>query len=580
MRVLCAASIWLGALIQVAHAESRFALLIGNQNYSHNVGPLKNPHNDIELVGAVLEKLGFKVMLIKDAGYKRIETALKIYNAQVRRAGQDAISFVYYSGHGASDPDTQINYLIPVDVDGTDEASIWTNSLELGDIVNKLRDQSPNATHYVVFDACREELHLTHEGKKAVGAERGFVAVGSVTGVMIAYATAPGRTASDVGQGAGPYAKALTEEIVKPGLEAVTMFRNVQLKVREAIGQDPWLSFPTLPAVYFAGKITMPEGPGAERQFEIAFWDSVKEKKDPIVVAAYLERYPKGEFAPAARKLIEQYEQQLRAERAAREEEQRRQDKARKAAEVTRLEEERQAREEALAQERRRAEEIKDLAETNRNEDQERAELTARADELRKALEEARVAREAAKVAEEQRLAAVRAAEEARSRAKLASLPIGAEAIRYPENIADDPVALARALQTELKRVGCYSGDADEKWGAKAQTALEHFVRQSNTDVPTGEPSKTALQVVGRQKERVCPLLCAAGEQESDGKCVGKAERARRKPRVAATPTASSRVGGRRSSLPDYRPYGYHGDLGGPGSKGWMWRSFRSTHQE
>jgi hypothetical protein len=30
------------------------------------------------------------------------------------------------------------------------------------------------------------------------------------------------------------------------------MFRNVQLKVKQAIGQDPWLSFPTLPAVYFA----------------------------------------------------------------------------------------------------------------------------------------------------------------------------------------------------------------------------------------------------------------------------------------------------------------------------------------
>jgi hypothetical protein len=34
-----------------AQAESRFALLIGNQAYNEKVGPLKNPHNDIALVG-------------------------------------------------------------------------------------------------------------------------------------------------------------------------------------------------------------------------------------------------------------------------------------------------------------------------------------------------------------------------------------------------------------------------------------------------------------------------------------------------------------------------------------------------
>ena len=43
-----------------AHADGRSALLIGNQSYSEKVGPLKNPHNDIALVGAALEKVGFR----------------------------------------------------------------------------------------------------------------------------------------------------------------------------------------------------------------------------------------------------------------------------------------------------------------------------------------------------------------------------------------------------------------------------------------------------------------------------------------------------------------------------------------
>jgi hypothetical protein len=56
-----------------------------------------------------------------------------------------------------------------------------------------------------VFDACREELHLTREGKKALGAEKGFVLVANISGVMIDYATAPGKTASDSGHDGGAY---------------------------------------------------------------------------------------------------------------------------------------------------------------------------------------------------------------------------------------------------------------------------------------------------------------------------------------------------------------------------------------
>jgi hypothetical protein len=235
-----------------SHAENRIALLIGNQAYNEKVGPLKNPHNDIAVVGTALEKLGFNVTRIKDAGYKAIDTALKRHIQEVRRAGQDTISFVYYSGHGAADPDTQINYLIPVDVASADDADVWTNSIDLREIVNRLREQSPEAVHYVIFDACREELHLTRGGTKALD-RKGFVPVPNISGVMIAYATAPGKTASDAGNGGGAYAKTLADEILRPGVESVMMFRTVQLKVKQAIGQDPWLSFPTLRAVYFAG---------------------------------------------------------------------------------------------------------------------------------------------------------------------------------------------------------------------------------------------------------------------------------------------------------------------------------------
>ena len=62
---------------------------------------------------------------------------------------------------------------------------------------------------------------------KGLGTDKGFVPVANTAGLLIAYATAPNRTASDAGDGGGPYAKALAEELLKPGVEAVTMFRDV-----------------------------------------------------------------------------------------------------------------------------------------------------------------------------------------------------------------------------------------------------------------------------------------------------------------------------------------------------------------
>jgi hypothetical protein len=181
--------------------------------------------------------------------------------------------------------------------------------------------------------------------------------------------------------------------------------------VKEAIGHDPWLSFPTLPAVYFAG--TKPASLTPEQQLELTFWLSVKDSTSPAVLATYLERYPNEEFAAIALTLAEHYDRKLKAEQAAQEEERKRIEEERKAAEVKRLEEEERMREVAIAEERKRLDESKSSEEARRLEGQQRAELIARAEEPRKAMEEARLAREAARSAEEQRVAAIKSAEEA-----------------------------------------------------------------------------------------------------------------------------------------------------------------------
>jgi len=144
----------------------------------------------------------------------------------------------------------------------------------------------------------------------------------------------------------------------------------------------------------------------------------LKDKREPAAFTAYLERYPDGTFASIAKALIDQIEQQLKAEQAAREE-------ARTAAEARRLEDERRALETTLAKERRHPQRATELVDLKRLEEQQRTELALRSEELNKALEAARLAREAANTAEMQRIAAVRAAEEAAQAAEVAAKRAG-----------------------------------------------------------------------------------------------------------------------------------------------------------
>ena len=161
------------------------------------------------------------------------------------------MGFFYYSGHGAADGGT--NYLIPTDVKTTETGELWDQSLRLTEITRKLKDEAGNATHFVVFDACRNILKLKKPGTRALVQSKGFVPAAQESGMLIAYATAEGELASDVGDGAGPYAKVLADEMVKPGVEAVTMFRRVQVRVRSSIGQEPWLGFNALGEVHLGG---------------------------------------------------------------------------------------------------------------------------------------------------------------------------------------------------------------------------------------------------------------------------------------------------------------------------------------
>ena len=273
--------------------EKRFALLIGNQAYDASVGLLKNPHNDIAVVAAALKTQGFEILpLVRDAKRTEILGAVRGLAARLRTAGSGAVGFLYYSGHGAAEKDTNINYLIPIDARDPGSVGFWDSSLKLDDVM-MLLEGARSAVKFVVFDACRNELQLpTRDTSK------GLLPVAEQQGYFVAYASAPGRTASDRGAASGPYAAALANELGRQGLDHLNLFQNVKEKVIASTGgsQHPWESNGLSRRIYLTGE------PTTEADKEL--WNKVRSTSDPTELQAYLDQYPKGLYAATAEQMM------------------------------------------------------------------------------------------------------------------------------------------------------------------------------------------------------------------------------------------------------------------------------------
>jgi len=170
-----------------AAAENRIALLIGNQGYTAEIGRLSNPHNDVAILEKALVSIGFEVSIVRDASLTALHQAINAHVRRVRTAGEDTIGFIYYSGHGAQDAGTGVNYVIPVDVASAEDTELWDRSLRLNEVTRKLKAEAGNASHFVVIDACRNALKLRRTGSRAVIQPKGFVPQREEIGMLIAY---------------------------------------------------------------------------------------------------------------------------------------------------------------------------------------------------------------------------------------------------------------------------------------------------------------------------------------------------------------------------------------------------------
>jgi uncharacterized caspase-like protein len=214
-------------------ALPRYALVIGNSQYKEN--PLRNPARDAGAMGEVLERTGFSVSRLLDAGRDQMRNAIEAYGASLARQG--AVGLFYFAGHGM-----QLawrNYLIPVDavVDNPDD--VRERGVDLNALLQSLT-RAKNPMNVIILDACRDNPF----GTRFTTGQKGLSQFDAPPGSLLAYATAPGNTAAD-GDGAnGLYTENLLREIRVPDAKIEDVFKRVRLHVRRQTSgrQIPWES--------------------------------------------------------------------------------------------------------------------------------------------------------------------------------------------------------------------------------------------------------------------------------------------------------------------------------------------------
>ena len=213
------------------HVE-RLALVIGNGAYQKV--PLKNPINDAEDMAATLKKLGFKVILKKDADQRTMEDAIRYFGRQLRNGG---VGLFYFAGHGVQVEGR--NYLMPVDARIESESDVKYEAVDAGRVLGKMQD-AENRLNIVILDACRNNPFA----RSFRSDKSGLARMDAPTGSIIAYSTAPGEVAADGTERNGIFTKYLIQHMMTPNLSIEHVLKLVRIDVAEQTNgrQIPWES--------------------------------------------------------------------------------------------------------------------------------------------------------------------------------------------------------------------------------------------------------------------------------------------------------------------------------------------------
>ncbi|HEX5959150.1 MAG TPA: hypothetical protein VFY92_10930 [Hyphomicrobiaceae bacterium] len=136
-------------------------------------------------------------------------------------------------------------------------------------------------------------------------------------------------------------------------------------------------------------------------------------------------------------------------------------------------------------------------------------------------------------------------------------------------NVAAAPLegtALIREIQRQLKRIGCYQGDASGVWTSSVRQSMRILTERANASLPIDQPDPVLLALVQNQAAGACSAACPEGQDRvAGGRCVPAALVAAEQPKGTRAHTGTS-SDSRRPEAPTaaYRPMEGQMSLSGP----------------
>lgn len=85
----------------------------------------------------------------------------------------------------------------------------------------------------------------------------------------------------------------------------------------------------------------------------------------------------------------------------------------------------------------------------------------------------------------------------------LVALP---QAVNATKAMPTDFPSLAREIQRELKRVGCYGGEINGRWTPATRAAMKAFVDDANARLPVDTPDQVLLSLVQGERGTACAV--------------------------------------------------------------------------
>jgi len=208
--------------------HTRVALVIGNSKYQK--GQLPNATNDAKDMAQALQKYGFTVIHKQDIDQDAMEQAIDEFEQRISKNG---ISLFYYAGHGMQIKGD--NYLIPLNSKIEKQEQVRSRAVNVQKIIDVMTDAG-GRVNIVILDASRDNpfrglFQTTGSGLAAIHIPQG---------IIVSYATAPGKTVGDNGL----YTANLLKAIEIPCLPIERVLKQTASEVERASGgqQVPWVS--------------------------------------------------------------------------------------------------------------------------------------------------------------------------------------------------------------------------------------------------------------------------------------------------------------------------------------------------